>query len=365
MTKKITEKENYLMLLRGEQPYWIPSYTFGPMPGMTRPCTTILFQLPFISDYRMKPDGEKRDIWGVPYVGSDSTMQALLPEPNNFILDDICNWRDVIMHPDISNIDFEAEVNEGLNRLYAMGVKREDSCLEYNMHSGYFQDLVGFLGFENALCAMYEEPEEVKALMEYICDFYTMVEEKVIDILKPDVYGLADDVSTWRAPFMSREMYKEMILPYHDREAAFARERNIPITMHCCGQAMDFVDLWVEMGVNAWDPAQTSNDIEAIQKKYGNKLAIMGAWDARDHLLDADVTEEELRQSVRDTMDKYAQGGGFGWCGGFLGAAGDMEAMRKNMIISDEAAKYGDAFYGYGPEIHADFDGYKDARSII
>ncbi|MCI6795041.1 MAG: veratrol--corrinoid protein metyltransferase, partial [Lachnospiraceae bacterium] len=47
---------------------------------------------------------------------------------------------------------------------------REDSAIEYNMHSGYFQDLVGFMGFENALCAMYEEPEEVEALMNYICD---------------------------------------------------------------------------------------------------------------------------------------------------------------------------------------------------
>ena len=34
MARKITEKENYLMTLRGEQPYWVPSYTFGPMPGM-------------------------------------------------------------------------------------------------------------------------------------------------------------------------------------------------------------------------------------------------------------------------------------------------------------------------------------------
>ena len=115
---------------------------------------------------------------------------------------------------------------------------REDSAIEYNMHSGYFQDLVGFMGFENALCAMYEEPEEVEALMNYICDWYTTVEANVIDILKPDVIGLADDISTWRSPFMSEPMYRELFYPSHDREAKFARDRGLPITMHCCGEAM-------------------------------------------------------------------------------------------------------------------------------
>ena len=29
----LTEKENYLRVLHGEIPEWIPSYTFGKMPG--------------------------------------------------------------------------------------------------------------------------------------------------------------------------------------------------------------------------------------------------------------------------------------------------------------------------------------------
>lgn len=356
MKAKITEKENYLMLLRGEQPYWIPQYTFGPMPGAARPCTSILFQLPFIGDFRKHGGG--KDVWGVNYVGSDSTMQALLPEPGNFILDDITHWHDVIKAPDLSDIDWEGQVKKGLDELYSMGVKREDSAIEYNMHSGYFQDLVGFMGFENALCAMYEEPEEVAALMNYICDWYTTVEANVIDILKPDVIGLADDISTWRSPFMSEPMYRELFYPCHDREAKFARDRGLPITMHCCGEAMEFIADWVEMGVNAWDPAQLSNDIEAVQKKYGNKLAIMGAWDARGRLIEPDCTDEEIRQSVRDTMDKYAQGGGFGWCGGYLAAKGDVEMNRRNGVLFEEVNSYGDTFYGYSRDIQADFAGY-------
>ena len=51
--------------------------------------------------------------------------------------------------------------------------------------------------------------------------------------------------------------------------------------------------------------------------------------------------------------------GGFCWCGAYLGAAGDMEIMRRNMIVMDEAANYGDTFYGYSKDIQR---GFKDGK---
>jgi len=353
MARKITEKENYLMTLRGEQPYWVPSYTFGPMPGMPQPCTSALFQPPFISAYRKAGGG--KDVWGVNYVGSESTSGALIPEPGNFILEDITKWRDVVKAIDLSEIDFEKQARQGLDELYAAGVNREDTCLEFNMHAGYFQDLVGLMGFENALLAMYEEPEEVKALLSYMCDWYTTVLEKMIDLVKPDIIGLADDVATARAPFMSEKMYRELILPFHDREAKFARDRGLPITMHCCGQCTDLIDDWISIGVNLWNPAQTSNDLKAIKAKYGNKLVIAGGYDMTDRLLDPECTEEEIRESVRKTIDGLAAGGGYCFCGAFLGATGDMVAARKNQILLDEVYKYGATFYGYDLSIQKGF----------
>lgn len=99
------------------------------------------------------------------------------------------------------------------------------------------------------------------------------------------------------------------------------------------------------IGVKAWDPAQTCNDLKGVQEKFGNNLVLMGCWDARDRLMAPDVTEEEIRQSVRDTMDTYAKGGGFCWCGGYLGPVDDQEVIRKNSILFDEVYRYGDAFY--------------------
>jgi hypothetical protein len=338
----LTEKDNYLMTLRGEVPEYVTSYTFGPMPGATRPVANHMFSPPFLNDHRMRGGG--RDIWGVNYVPTESTDNALIPDNSEFILslDDLTKWRDIIKAPDLSGTDWEKLVKEDVER---SGIDRKQTAMALNLHFGYFQHLMSFMGFEDGLMAFYEEPDEVKALLEYLSEFYMMVADKVMDLYKPDILSFMDDTAAWNSPFISPEMYREFILPHHEKWARRGRERGMFLAMHNCGKCESVMDMLVEIGICEWDPAQTSNDIEAVQKKFGNKLVIAGAWDGRDRLLADDVTEEELRQSVRDTMDKYATGGGFVWCGGFLASAGDSEMQRRNRILHEEVYSYGHAFY--------------------
>ena len=93
------------------------------------------------------------------------------------------------------------------------------------------------------------------------------------------------------------------------------------------------------------------------RKNTATGCVLMGGWDSRGRLGETvercvrgrlgepDVTDEEIRQSVRDTIDLLAPGGGFCWCGGYLGAVGDTEADRKNKVLREEVYRYGDIFY--------------------
>jgi len=100
----LTEKENYLMLLRGEQPEWVPVYTFGAPPGSKTAVPNQMVEPPILCEFRMKGGG--RDVWGVEFVPTRETGNALIPKPGDFILKDIRQWRDVIKAPDISGIDW-------------------------------------------------------------------------------------------------------------------------------------------------------------------------------------------------------------------------------------------------------------------
>ncbi|MBQ8974850.1 MAG: veratrol--corrinoid protein metyltransferase, partial [Oscillospiraceae bacterium] len=225
------------------------------------------------------------------------------------------------------------------------GIDRTQSALTLRTHIGYFQMLMSFMGFENGLMSLYEEPEEVKELLEYMCDFYEEVLSNCIDLYKPDILNITDDTAAWNNPFISLEMYREFFLPCYDRMAKFGRDRGLPITFHNCGKCECFVDDMVAIGVRGWDPAQTCNDLVSIKRRHQGQLAIMGGWDGIGHLLSPEVTDDEIRQSVMDTMDNLAVGGGFIWCGGFMGASFDDPVVaHKNKILHETVAEYGKKF---------------------
>ena len=324
----LSAKENFLKCLRGEVPDYVPRYTMGMLGVKGDAPSDMLVEPRLISEHRIRGGG--KDCWGVEYVPTESTGNALIPKTSDFILDDITKWRDVIKAPNLSGIDWERMCKEDFE---GRKLDRSKTAVCMNLHMGYFQTLMSFMGFSEGLMAMFEEPEEVKALLTYLCDFYCEVAARYVDYCKPDVWTMMDDTAAWANPFISPEMYREFLLPLYDRQAKFGRDRGLPISMHNCGKCECFFDDLVGIGVTMWDPAQTCNDLVGIKKKYGNRLVLAGGWDGRDHLLSDDVTYEEIYEYTKGQFDKLAPGGGYAFLGAFLGAVGDERIVKKNEMV--------------------------------
>ena len=336
----MTEKENLLTVYRGGIPEWIPVGRMGPEPGKYP--AAMMMGPPLLGPQQEKGGG--RDIWGVNYIPTESTGNALIPDNSEFILplDNLKNWRDVLKAPDINGIDWEKLSKEKIEK---SGINRDETALTYSLHFGYFQLLMSFMGFEDGLLAMYEEPELVHELLEFLSEFYMNICDLTIDYFKPDILQLFDDTAAWGASFISDDMYREFLVPHHTKFAKRGLDRDIVLAMHNCGKCGSLMDIFAQMGITVWDPAQTCNDLKSIKEKYGNSMVIAGGWDGNGRLMEPDVTDEEIRQSVRDAIDAYAPGGGFCWRGGFLGAVGDPEPVRKTGVVIDEATNYGRDFY--------------------
>ena len=101
-----TMREMYLDMAKGIEPDFLLQYTYGGNPYSDRPeiCSGCF---PSILRGDRGPGGSNKDIWGVTYVANKEAGYAGLPEPGNFILDDITKWRDVIKAPDLSHVDWE------------------------------------------------------------------------------------------------------------------------------------------------------------------------------------------------------------------------------------------------------------------
>ncbi len=337
---KMTAKEQFMAMIRCEIPEDVMHYTMG-MPATVGDAPTRMIGPNLFNDTHLAPTGGK-DIWGVNYVANEETGWQSLPEPGVFMFDDITKWRDYVKAPEVPDVDWEKMAEEDYKK---SGIDRSRSAIASGCGLMPFQQIMAFMGFTEGLCALIEEPEECKALLNYMADFYVPIIEKTLDYYKPDLFYMLDDTASKYNPFISMEVYEDILLPIYRKLAKPANDRGIPIGFHNCGRCEDFLDHMMDFGVRYWDPCQTMNHLTDIKKKYGNKLILCGGWDV-DRLPNwPNVTEEEVRASVRKTIDELAVGGGYCFRGRVLSAPDDLKTKQISDWIEDEAIKYGTGYY--------------------
>ncbi|MCL1834773.1 MAG: veratrol--corrinoid protein metyltransferase [Oscillospiraceae bacterium] len=321
----LSEKENFLRALSGEVPEYVPRYNifWGVRPSI------------FVGE---RVNGVGKDMYGVEWTNEGSAFEAALPRNDVFLLDDIRHWRDVIKFPDFSGLDWDAMAKKDL--------KDTDPELPRGggiSAGGFFQSLMAFMGFTEGLVACFEEPEEVKALLNYLCDNYLSLADNYLKYYEPDYISFGDDIAHERNPFVSLEVFHDIFEPVWRRYIKFFKDRGYLAVHHNCGHFEAFLDDVVDMGFNAWDPAQESNDLSAIKSKFGNRLMICGGFESRRFLPHIDVSEEEIRDAVKQLLDRLAPGGGYAFFGGVL--APDPVSQQRTEWINDEFTKLRGTYY--------------------
>jgi len=228
---KLTPLENYKRALNGETPEYVPSMMDSG----------VMFGVPMSTDESLGlmiggwPQGEVRyDIFGVPYVTEANIGLGALPQPGVFILDDITKWRDVIKRPAvIDEIDWDYCASVDIPK-----IDRETMLFQGGpaIGNGYFEMLASFMGFDNGLIACMEEPEEVKDLMNFLCDMNVEITKKFLYHYKPEGWFMADDIAHDRAPFISVDLFLDIFEPVWRRSAAPVAEAGLHASHHNCGQ---------------------------------------------------------------------------------------------------------------------------------
>jgi len=331
----LSTKDNLLLLLNHEIPEYIPDYDiFWGIMGSP----------PFLMK-EANPDMSGVDWFGVEWVVEDNPTKAAIPKPWDFILKDITKWRDVIKVPDFSDFDWEAAAKAAREMTpphlpFAGGV---------GPSVGYFESLVSFMGFDEGLIACMEEPEEVKALMEYLSDWAVDLNKKYIYYYKPDYAWFGDDIAHERAPFLPLEKFQYLFAPYWRRFCELYVEAGIPIVHHNCGFFEPYLDELVDMGVDAWEPVQIANDTYRIKEKFGNKLAVIEGFDTRAVRYGGndDPSEEEVRAEFHEHCARMATDGGYAIFAGDpnMNTAATEKEKQRAVWVNDEFEKMRYDFY--------------------
>lgn len=285
------------------------------------------------------PIGGGFDGFGCKWLASESALGQGVPAAGHVVLRDISDWRKVIRFPNLDDYDWEGQAKAQLQNF-----DPKNQIQEYGMWNGPFLRLAHLLGFENGLCAMYEDPEACAEILDAIVDYKIKVAERAVKYFKPDAICTYDDVATELSTFMSPEKYRELIKPVHKKFNDAVRAMGVIPNTHICGKCEAIVPDLVDEGSAAWEICQPENDLISLGAKLRDKLAFIGGFDMKGSFAYMDLPEEKLRAAVRETIDKYAPAGNYAMLGMILYS--DPVKFAETMVtISDETVKYGTNYY--------------------
>ncbi len=160
-------------------------------------------------------------------------------------------------------------------------------------------------------------PEYIRGIFELQCEaslknlklFRQAVGDKIDVII---ISGT--DFGSQNGPFISPDMYRDLYMPFHKRINDWIHENtNWKTFYHSCGSVVDFLDDFVEAGVDILNPVQCSAagmDPTFLKENYGDKLVFWGGGIDTQKTLPFG-TPEEIRQQVRERMRIFGKGGGF------------------------------------------------------
>lgn len=341
---KLTPKENYLRLCRGEEIEYIPTHTFFGLPIHDElpimPFGICAGDMLYCDDFH--PGAESfHDDWGVEYTTVQSANGGFIPtgtHTNEYLIKDIYHWQDYIHKPSLyDNVNWKQKAADDLAK-----IDRNRTAVVSGSPLMPFQQLMAMIGFVDGLVALYEEPEIMCDILDYMVSYIEPHIMANIEYYKPDLFILLDDTATARAPFISLDMFRELLMPFYKRICKAATDRGIPLMYHNCGKCEAFLPDMAELGVRYWDPAQTVNDLDNLQKtlcpQYNFNFAGGFNWDFSKDI--ADVTEDDAKEQMRNYIDRWAPGGHFIASGGVIGAGGDPKVMQVNKWLAEESYVY-------------------------
>ncbi len=326
----MTPKENYMEAMTFGKPEYVP-YTTDVI-NMVGFAPNNYFEAPV----QMGPAGigkVSKDAFGVEWT---ATVDGMIPINDHFMLDDVTKWKEVVTIPNVDDFPWEQSAQKEL----AMADPNKVNYCPIN--NGLFDRLMACMGFNEGLCALYEEPEACAEFFEAVADYKIAYIDKICEYYHPDVIQYIDDLAHANGLFMSPETYRELIKPQHQRIVKAIRDHGVFMEQHTCGKCEQIIPDYIEMGVQSWFPAQTSNHLKEIHDTH--KLAMNCCLDTQGVLKDKDVSEEILRSEVDKTIDELGVGGGLTIMPTFLGASFE-EMMaggdRRAKIVVDELNKHG------------------------
>jgi uroporphyrinogen decarboxylase len=193
---------------------------------------------------------------------------------------------------------------------------KEDKFLVGSFQGHIFQAGQILRGWDTFMLDLAVNPSFAEALMDRLTEGHMKAFEKYAQTVGKyvDVIEVADDLGIQESPWMSPEMYRKHIKPYHARLYDFIRKNcDARLLFHSDGSIYPIIPDLIEMGVDILNPLQyTAKDMELVKvkKEFGKDLCFWGGGIDTQTILPFG-TPQQVADEVKRNIDTMAPGGGF------------------------------------------------------
>ncbi|SHI18282.1 Uroporphyrinogen decarboxylase (URO-D) [Sporobacter termitidis DSM 10068] len=300
LTGKMTPKENYLRLIKGDNPQYLCHnnvYSQGMFPDA-------LAQ----NNKYPKPGESCLDAWGVQYswpLGEPGGIPVVTEE--NKVIKDITKWDKYLNVPWPSKLQLDWTDCDRR----AAEFDRDNYLLLGFCFTGLFELTHNLMGFEDALMAYVEEPEAMGELLDVLVEYKLEYLKLLIDHVHPDMIHIHDDWGSKKNLFMSPQTWRSVLKPRWARIYDYMHSRGVLVQHHADCVCAPIVEDMAEIGVDVWQGIIPQNDIKDVQKRLNGRMALQGGLDCTPFDYGSGWNEAEVRRLVRRVCDDYVPAGRF------------------------------------------------------
>jgi uroporphyrinogen-III decarboxylase len=203
-----------------------------------------------------------------------------------------------------------------------------------------FTHLMELFGYEQALMVLLDEPRKCHDILD-IFTKKVITQVKLYAGCEPDAILVSSAFAG--AGFISRQMYKEFVVPYEDQVFQTIHLHKSISYVHTCGAIGDRLDLMSETSVDGIDtldpPPLGTVELHQAKEKYGKRFFFKGNLDAVNEMLNAD--DQTFEEAVKDRIKIGKPGSGY-----ILSSACSVaphvkpERLKKLASLAKEYGKY-------------------------
>lgn len=280
------------------------------------------------------------DRWGT-YISFPEDQAAAVPivTVENQVIQDIEEWEKYVKVPNLRE-----NCSEGWET--ALQNKESIDSSEYLtmtiMGTGIFEQMHMLMTFEDTLCSLLTNPDEVHGLIDAITEYRLEYMRLIVEHLHPDAILSHDDFGSKTSMFMAADVWREFFKEPYRKLYDYLHANHVMVIHHSDSFCEPIVEDLAEIGVDIWQGVLPTNDIVSITEKLDGRMALMGGIDS---IIDREgVTEDEIRKEVRRALNAYGHLSHF-MPGHTYGGPGTIFPEVEQVII-DEINQYNKERFG-------------------